>query len=237
MTKKKYSSEEIDELKKSLADLEFSEDEINQMISKAESEEIEEEEEEEPSEDEMQKAYDNIMKMKTDLDNTLKSFLDKFGKVPGFKAPDFDVKNKSVGNDIEKSVKEDISKAFTGNFDMIQKSFEIQKEFNDDIMKSLNNISETVQKIAEAPNPFKSILGNYSVIEKGEKFSDDGKQVISLKDKKRVQDTLLKSLDVLKEEHQVQAIRDEISNFTVTNKLNQKSLDIVSKALNVEFEK
>lgn len=242
MIKKKYSSEEIDELRKSLTELEFSEEEVNEMISKAEDEEEEVEEpevDEEEDEEEMSKAYNNIMKMKTDLDKAMDSFLDRFGKVPGFKTPDFDVKNKSIDTDIEKAEKEDISKAFSNNFDMIQKSFDAQKEFNEEIKKSLENISEVVSKIAEAPNPLKSLFGNYSrsIIEKGEKLNDEGKRIVDLNNKKEVQDVLLKSLDVLTEEDHKQAVRDEISNFTVTNKLNPKTLNIVKKAMNVDFEK
>jgi len=244
MIKKKYSPEEIDELRKSLTDLEFSKKEVNEMISKAEDEEEEveeeiDEDEGKENEEEMSKAYDNIMKMKTDLDKAMDSFLDRFGKVPGFKTPDFDVKNKGVENDIEKAIDNDIQKAFDSRFDSIEKSFDAQKQFNETIQKSLETISETVQKIAEAPNPLKSLLGNYSnsIIEKGEKLNDEGKQVINLNNKKAVQDILLKSLDVVKEEDQKEAIRDEISNFTVVNKLNPKTLNIVKKAMNVDFEK
>lgn len=230
---KKYSEEEIKELKKSLTDLEFSEEEIKDMISKAEEEEIEEETEEE----EMKKAYDSIMKMKSVLKTAMDSFLDRFGNVPGFHAPNFDIKDKSVVNDIEKSFSDDIVKGFSLQFDDLKKSIESQLTFNETIQKSIDSINETVNKIAETPNPFKSLMGSYGIIEKGDKMSEDGKKIISLKDKRGVQDILLKSLSVIKEEDKIQKIRDEISNFTVTNKLNPKSLDIVSKAMNVEFEK
>lgn len=243
MLKKKYSIEDIDELRKSLTDLEFSNDEINEIISKAEDEEVEVEDEEEKEEnnksEEMSKAYTDIMKMKTDLDKAMDSFLDRFGNVPGFKKPDFDVKNKSVEVDIEKSEKEDIMKGIMDNFSSIQDTINSQKEFNDEIKKSLESISETVQKIAEAPNPFKALLGNYSnsIIQKGESVDSEGKTIINVRNKKAVQDILLKSLDKITEEDHKTAVRDEISNFTVTNKLNPKTLDIVKKAMNVEFEK
>lgn len=252
--KLKFTPEEIDDLRKSLEDLDFSEEEIKDMIKKAESlsisksedegedeEAIEEamknkkesedgegEEEEDYDEEEVKKAYNKIMKMKSKLDKSMNDFLDRFGNVPGFKKPDFDVKNKSIN--------EDIIKSFDSS---IEKSFEKQNQINDAILKSLGDLTETVNKIAEAPNPFKSLLGDYSnrIIEKGEKFNDDGKKVISLKNKKEVQDVLIKSLDAVKDDDQKQAIRDEISNYTVTNKLNNKTLDIVRKALNVDFEK
>lgn len=239
MVDKKFSQSEIDELRKSLKDLEFSDEEIEAMVEKAEQAEIEKaekiededeeevdesDEKEEVDEDEMKKAMDTIKSMKTELDKAMDSFLDRFGKVPGFTTPNFDVKNKSIETDIEKS---------------FHKSFEAQTEVNSEIRKSLDELKGMVEKIAEAPNPLKSLFGDYqrNVIEKGEKFDDEGKQIVSLNNKKAVQDTLLKSLDVVKEADHIQLIRDEISNFTVTNKLNPKTLNIVKKALNVEFEK
>jgi len=238
--KNTLTPEEVDDLRKSLKDLEYTDQEIDDMINAQiqKSEDKEEEEKEEAEEDddtpvdadEMKKAYDDIKKMKSDMDKAMGSFLDRFGKVPGFTTPTFDVKNKAMEDDIQKS--------FDSKFIDISKSFEAQTQVNESILKSLEAVQATVNKIAEAPNPLKGIFGDYSrsVIEKGESFNKDGKQVISLKDKKGVQDVLIKSLDVVQED-QKQKIRDEISNFTVTNKLDPRSLNIVSKAMNVEFEK
>lgn len=252
--KVKFSEEEIEDLRKSLKDLEFSNEEIEEMVNKAvqmdisksedESEEEEEEGKEKESdeenegseteedENEMKKAFDDIKKMKSELDKAMDTFLDRFGNVPGFNKPDFDIKNKGIDNDIEKAFGSE-------KLNMIEKSFEKQEEVNSNILKSLDALKESVNQIANAPNPLKSLLGDYSgsIIQKGERTDENGKSVINVSNKKAVQEVLLKSLDVLKEEDHKQLVRDEISNFTVVNKLNPKTLNIVSKAMNVEFEK
>lgn len=249
--KVKFSEEEIEDLRKSLKDLEFSKEEVEEMVNKAinldisksedegdeeeegkEKESDESEEEEEVEENEMKKAFDDIKKMKSELDKAMDTFLDRFGNVPGFTKPDFDIKNKGIDNDIEKGFGSE-------KLNMIEKSFEKQEEVNETILKSLDALKESVSQIANAPNPLKSLLGDYSgsIIQKGERTDENGKSIINVSNKKAVQDVLIKSLDVIKEEDHKQLVRDEISNFTVVNRLNPKTLNIVSKAMNVEFEK
>lgn len=248
-----------DEFIKSLTDLEFSPEEITEIVEKAEKEgkfapkddepvekpedyKEEKAEKEEPEEkedkDEMKKAYDKIMSMKDELDKSMTDFLDKFGKVPGLPTPTEFVK-KSEDNDIEKSFDSKfdvIEKAFSGKFDEISKAFTEQAEVNSEILKSLKSMNDTVNAIAETPNPYKGLFGSYrnSVIEKGGKGDEN---VVSLRDKNEVISTFEKAIDRVENEKDKNAIRDMISTFTISGLTNPTGLDIVKKALNIDFEK
>lgn len=254
-----------DELRKSLLDI-FSTEEVDQMIEKAEKEgkfdkkemgeksddekTVDEEavEKEDEDDDDVKKAYDKIMSMKSDLDKSMTNFLDKFGKMPGVKTPDTDITKKAEEDQlekkkevIEKSEVNDFEKAFGSKFDEIQKSFtdrlDAQSKVNEEIVKALHNVSETVNQIAQTPNPLKALTGKYQFIEKGEKTDENGKRVVSLRDKEAVQNEISKAIDKISDETDQQIVRDLLSDYTVTNRVNPKGLNIVKKALDIEFEK
>lgn len=248
--------EDKDDLIKALTDTGFSQEEINDLITKAEEdgkfEEKEEKEaeddktvdeaaqEKEEDKDEMKKAFDKVMDMKSELDKAMDSFFDKFGSVPGFTKPEDPFKSKSVENDIEKAEVVDIQKSFDtiqkGFTDMIEKAFSEQSIVIDDLKKSLDTVKEDIKKVAEAPNPFKSLTGRYQFLEKGEK--EDGKQSLSLaRNKHKVIDTFVKSLDKIENEEDQNVVRNMISDFTIANKTNEAGLNIVSKAMEIDFEK
>lgn len=245
--------EEIEDLRKALTDLNFSQEEIDGMISKAEKENeledekseedkktVDQEEQEEGKEDEMKKAYNKVMDMKTELDKAIDVFFDKFGNIPGFTKPDDPFKTKSLENDIEKAEVVDIQKSF----DSIQKSFNnvIEKAFAsqntviDELKKSIEDIKGDVAKVAEAPNPLKSLLGRYNYIEKGER--EDGKKALSLSGERyKVLEVFEKSLSKIENEEDQSVVRNMISDFTIAKKTNKTGLDIVSKAMEIDFEK
>lgn len=246
-----------DELIKSLQDLEFSEEEISDIVSKAEKEDKLSKEDEKPvtdpkeyegdddkkeedteeDKDDMKKAYDKIMSMKEDIDKSMTAFLDKFGKVPGLTTPtDFVKKSEEV--EIEKSLdsKPDvIEKAFGDKFTEISKAFSEQAEVNSEILKSLKEMHSTVNAIAETPNPYKGLFGSYrnSIIEKGGKDEN----VVSLRDKNEVIDAFEKAINKVSDEKDKNLIRDMISTFTISGITSPTGLDIVKKALNIDFEK
>jgi len=244
-----------DELTKSLQELDFSEEEINTIIEKAEEEGklVSDDEVVEKPEDydkeEMKKAYDKVMSMKDDLDKSMSAFLDKYGSVPGFTKPTSDVAKKSEKEDIEKSEKveeleksfsDELQKSFDTRFDTIQKSFDTQNEINERIIKSLEKVEGLVQEVAEAPNPLKGLFGSYrdSLLEKGEKTNEDGQKVLSLqRDKAEVVDAFEKAIDKVEDERDKSLIRDMISTYTISKSVGPTGLDIVKKALNIDFEK
>jgi hypothetical protein len=255
MTEKDNEIIDKEELRKSLTGM-FSEEEINELIEKAEKEgkfgaKKEKEDPEDEDEDdeggdekaEMEKAYGELKSMHEGYSAKKSEFLDKFGKVPGFKTPDFDVKVKAVENDIEKSFDSDkfstnIQKSFTDKLDEIEKS--IQKSYEDKfetIQKSIDSIGNKFEEFLNAPNPLKSIVGNYSFIEKGIKTNEDGKTIVRYGNKKAVQDQIMKAIDVVKEEDQKEMLRTGLSNLTVTGNCSPKVYGIVEKALDIEFEK
>ena len=235
--------EDKDDLRKSLEGL-FTEEEILALIEKAEVEgkfdddkTIDEEDQEKPKEEDVKKAYDEIMAKKTELDKSIEVFFDKFGNIPGFTKPEDPFKSKAIENDIEKAEVNDIEKAFGSKFDEIQKSFESQSNLIDEIKKSMETLSEDVKKVAEAPNPFKSLMGKYQFIEKGDK-DGDGKDNLSLsKDKSKVIDLFVKSLDKIENEEDQGLVRNMISDYTISNKTNTTGLNIVKKAMDIDFEK
>jgi len=258
-----------DELEKSLRDLDFTPEEITSIIEKAEKEGKFQPKEEEKKEDEktideedaakggeetekgydadeMKKAYGDVMAAKTAFDSSLAQFLDKFGSVPGFTKPaDFMKKaeeaeiEKSEKTEVEKSEVNDFEKAFGSRFDEILKGFVTQTEVNNQLQKSIQEVSIAVEQIATAPNPLKGLFGNYrgSVIEKGERTDDDGKTVYSLGNKELVTEQFEKAIDKVENEGDKQVIRDMISSYTISNNISPKGLNIVKKALNIDFEK
>ncbi len=250
MEDKKQSLLKKGELKKSLVELDFSEEEIASIIEKAEKdgklEEVSDDKVvDKPDDydgDDMKKSYDKVMSAKAEFDKSMSEFLDKFGKVPGFEKPTNSV-DKSVNEDINKSMINDFEKSFGDKFGLIEKSltdfFSNQGEINEKLSKSLDKLSEDVQAIAEAPNPLKGIFGSYknSVIEKGIKTDEDGKAVYSLKDKPAVIDSFEKSLDKIENEKDKQVVRDMISSYTISGKVSETGLNIVKKALDIDFEK
>ena len=241
-----------DELIKSLADFDFSQEEIDAILEKGEKEEkfapkektedektIDEEAKEKAgNKDEMKKAYDKVMSMKEDLDKSMTDFLNKYGNAPGIKTPDTDIeKVKSEKEDIQKSEINDFEKAFGDKFDTITKSLENQSLINDELVKSLQKINSTVNAIAEAPNPFKGLFGNYkgSLVEKG--ISDTGKRIVSLRDKDQALEEFQKAVDKVENETDKQIVRNLISDFNISNKTNAVGLNIVKKALDIDIEK
>lgn len=200
--------------------------------------------------DEVKKAYDKICSMKADIDKAMGDFLNMFGKVPGFTTPtefvkkavedELEVKEKElVGELITKSFGDDFEKAFGDRFDTILKGFEKQTEINDELKKSLGDISETVEKIASTDKMFKSVLGNYNrnIVEKGEKVGEDGKPIFNLGNKTAVNEQFAKSMDKIEDESDKQVVRDLISTFNISGITSDKGLNIVKKALNIDFEK
>lgn len=175
--------------------------------------------------------------MKCDLDKAMTDFLDKFGSMPGVKTPDSDFTKKAEEDQLNKSIENDFEKSFGSRFDDIQKGFESQNKINEEIVKSLQNLTTTVNQIAETPNPLKSILGKYGFIEKGEKTNELGKKVVNLKNKEAVQNEISKAMDKVENEDDKQVLRDMLSDYTISNKTNPLGLDIVKKALDIDFEK
>lgn len=242
-----------EELVKSLIDLEFSQEEIDKIVEKAEKDEkftaedkpeanktVDElAEEKAVDKDDMKKAYDKVCSMKEDLDKSMTDFLNKYGNAPGIKTPDTNIETvKSEKEDIQKSEINDFEKAFGDKFDSISKSLENQSLINDELVKSLQKINETVNAIAETPNPFKGVFGNYkgSILEKGEN-SEGGKRVLSLRDKDQAIEEFQKAIDKVENEQDKQIVRDLLSDFTISNKANATGLNIVKKALNIDIEK
>lgn len=242
-----------DELVKSLQDLDFSQEEIASIIEKGEKEgkfEVKEKEDDEKTIDEevaekapedkedMKKAYNEIMSAKSSLEKAMESFLNKFGSVPGLTTPtDFVKKSEEV--EIEKSEVNDFEKAFGDKFDTILKGFDNQTKFNEEIQKSMADMKNTVQAIAETPNPLKAFFSNYksSVIEKGMREDENGKTVINLGNKEAVNEQFAKSIDKIENEQDKQTVRDLISAYNISGYTPAKGLDIVKKALNIDFEK
>lgn len=249
-----------DELEKSLRDLDFTPEEITSIIEKAEKEGKFQPKEEEKKEDEktideedaakggeetekgydadeMKKAYGDVMAAKSAFDSTIAKFLDKFGSVPGF-TPPADFMKKSEETTIEKSEVNDFEKAFGDKFDQILKGFQTQTEVNNQLQKSIQEVSIAVEQIATAPNPLKGLFGNYrgNVIEKGER-EEDGKTIYSLGNKELVTEQFEKAIDKVENEGDKQVIRDMISSYTISNNISPKGLNIVKKALNIDFEK
>ena len=251
---------DLDELRKSLKDLEFEENEISDILQKAEQEneeldqKPEPKEKEKPSEpkekedtetideqaQEVKKAYDEIKSMKDKLDKSMEEFLNRFGSAPGIPTPSTDLAAKGA-EPIQKSEVNDFEKAFGAKVDSIEKSFGdfmlSQNKVNEDLVKSLENINGTVQAIASAPNPLKGIYGTYGILEKGEEKTKDGKRVISLTNKDAANAEFFKAIDSIDNEDDKQTIRDMVSSFNVSGKLNPVGLNIVKKALDIDFEK
>lgn len=249
-----------DELEKSLRDLDFTPEEITSIIEKAEKEGKFQPKEEEKKEDEktideedaakggeetekgydadeMKKAYGDVMAAKSAFDKAMDGFLNKFGSVPGLTTPTDFVK-KSEDAEIEKSEVNNFEKAFGDRFDQILKGFVTQTEVNNQLQKSIQEVSIAVEQIATAPNPLKGLFGNYkgNVIEKGER-EEDGKTIYSLGNKELVTEQFEKAIDKVENEGDKQVIRDMISSYTISNNISPKGLNIVKKALNIDFEK
>jgi hypothetical protein len=245
-----------EDLRKSLLDF-FTEDEADEMLEKAEKEgkfEVKDDEsgdktpedeetvdqkavKEGVKDDEVKKAYDKIMSAKADLDKSMTDFLDKFGSMPGVKTPDSDFTEKSEEDTLEKSEVNDFEKAFGSKFDSIEKGFETQNKVNEKILKSIQGLSHTVNQIAETPNPFKALTKSYGFIEKGEKTNEGGQKVVNLNNKEVVISEIEKSLDKIENEQDNQLVRNMLSDYSISNKLNPTGLNIVKKALNIDFEK
>ena len=243
-----------DDLIKSLQELDFSEAEIDDIVSKAEKDDkfapkekedddksIDEEAQEKVvDKDDMKKSFDKVMAMKADLDKSMEDFLNKYGNAPGIKTPDTDLeKVKAIDEDILKSEINTLEKSFSSRLDEIQKSFTGQNEINNELLKSIQKVNETVNMIAETPNPFKGVFGNYkgNILEKGEKFNEGGKRVVSLRNKELATDEFQKAIDKVEDENDKQTIRDMISDYTISNKTSTTGLNIVKKALDIDFEK
>jgi hypothetical protein len=251
---------EKDDLIKSLQDLNFTQEQIDAVIEKGEKEgkfapaAVPEKKEDEKTVDEiaaeknekkedelddkndMKKAFDKIMSMKGELDKSMTEFLDKFGKIPGVPTPT-DFTNKSVDEDIQKSFVDNIEKSFSGKFDEISKGFEAQGKINEQLLKSLETINENVNKIAEAPNPFRTLLHNYSGDLINKSNDVDGKRVISLKNKNLVADLFEKAIDKVENEQDKDILRSAQSDYIIANQYNAEGFNIVKKALDIDFEK
>ena len=243
-----------DELRKSLTELEFSDAEIKDILQKAEKDEKDDEtvdeiaakdaegKETKVSEtDDMKKAYEDILNKKKDIDKSMTDFLNKYGNAPGIKTPDTDLeKVKAENYELNKSEVNGFEKAFGSKFESIEKGFSEQSKINEEIMKSLQGITTTVQAIADAPNPLKSLLGNYNrnILEKGEKTNKDGKRVLSYtQNKEAVLDEFAKAVDKVENEDDKQKIRNMISTLSISNRVSAEGIDIVNKALDIDIIK
>lgn len=253
-----------EDLIKSLQDTEaFSEEEINEIVEKAEKEgkftpvkdievvdkpsdykaDKEKKKEEDPEDDnDMKKAYGEICSMKQNLDKAMSDFnskySNKYGSIPGIPTPTGDpVVVKSLENELGV---DSIQKAFGDKIDSISKAIEDQQKLNIEITKSLDLINKSVGEIANAPNPFKGLFGNYNgnVLEKADKFNEEGKKVLSLsRNKNDVNNAFEKAIDVVKDESDKKIVRDMISTYAISGITSRDGLNIVSKALDIDFEK
>lgn len=261
MSKDKKVRLDLDELKKSLEGLDFEEKEIQEILEKAEAENLLADEQEaiekgekagkgvtdnevadpkDMDQKEMEKAYENIMSKKAEVEKSISEYCDKFGNVPGFKKPTDFFTSKSLDVDIEKGFSTQntmFEKAFAG-VEELRLTVMKQVEINKGISDSLSEINKTVNEIASAPNPLKGLFGSYHnrVVEKGEGKDNDA-NVISLRDRQTTLDTFEKSLDKIQNEEDKNAVRSLISTFTISKSVNERALNIVKKAMNVEFEK
>jgi len=267
MTQNNEAKLDRDELIKSLQSFDFSPEDIEEIVKAAdekgqlitiedvpeiekgmdgeEGEKKKEEDEETIDEADMKKAYDDIMKKKEELDKSMESFMDKFGNLPVGGKPTGEpnaVTAKSVEPDIEKgleTIKEsDFEKSFGDKFEQIEKSFADQNLMNSKIMEQLGEISKSVEQIAVTPNPLKSLLGDYGNKLINKSADAEGKSVYSLsREKNAILDQLEKSLDSITNERDKQIIRDSISTFNISGYIPEAGKHIVSKALNIDFEK
>ena len=248
-----------EDLIKSLQDLEFSPDEITDIVSKAEKEgkfeagETKEEEKETETideakadaaedKDDMKKAFDKIMDMKASIDKSMAEFLDMFGKVPGMTTPT-DFTKKSEEDELKKAEEANIEKAFGDKFGTIEKSIqsfvESQATINEKITKALDEVALDIKKVAEAPNPLKGIFGNYkgNILEKGEKVNEQGKTVVSLRNKEQVEGLFEKAINKSDNEEDKKFMRSALADNSISNKIQNTGFDIVKKALEIDFEK
>jgi len=252
-----------DELIKSLQDLDFEQSAIDSIIAKGEkggnfepdekgekkeeTETIDEAKAEKKKDDEgeeaedMKKAFNEIMSAKTALDKSMEDFLNKFGNAPGIKTPDTDLSNGAgvEKKEIQKSITDEFEKSFGDKLDVFAKGFESQSKINEELVKSLRNITETVNAIADAPSPMKSIIGNYrnNLLEKGEKTDENGKKIISLGNKEVVEACIEKAIKVTENEEDKTELRATLSDFSIANKVRPVGFNIVKKALDIDFGK
>lgn len=210
-----------DELKKSLAVVGFTEDEITDLIQKSENftPEIKKEEgSEEISLEDLEKAYKEIETKEDEIEKAYKSDKEDISekktakmaemKKKGYK-DDKEEEKKSVKKSNEDELnknnsneKDELIKGLTEKIGSLEEKIDNTEEIDDikksvgGLTESINSIKELVTKIAETPIGMKS--HQYAqFFEKGEggEQNEDGKKVISLKDK----ETIMKSLENLAE--------------------------------------
>jgi hypothetical protein len=255
-SKNKLTSDEINDLRKSLIDLGMKEEEIESQIQKAigekEKEDDDEGKEKSPEDVEEKKSIYKSMKDRMDtLQKSLKEFEDMYGSMlvsPATPNPSNDLK-KSIEDDIKKSFLTDIEKSISDSVGDIQKSindsFEsINSKFDSfsDLLEIAKSIKEDVKKIGDAPVPGKSMLfGKANFFEKGIEDDINERQLSVSKDK----DTIIKSMQDLIEKSTDNDIKEVLMNGVSEYTINSgnvtdntvKALTLLSKKENITFVK
>ena len=190
-----------EDLRKSLQGIGFSEAEIDDILKSEESAEKEKEgSEEDETEDEKeakakQKEMDDeaekSLKAKEDLEKSLQSTLEELKNIKG--------KLNKLNPKVEKSeiASDELVKSFNAKTDGLEKSFgELKEEFTaslSDITKSLGELKASIETIGENSKGMKGHQFSNFIQKGGETRTEDGKTIVSIKDK----DTLIKSLNTL----------------------------------------
>lgn len=175
----------LDELRKSLEDLEFSPEEIESIISKAKAEAMEAEDEDEDE--------DETGDEDTDFEDEEAEEFEKKGKKEGIK--------KSINADILKAIRQaneihlqKVTERLTSSF---EKSIE---EITKKVEGELDDIKKSIEKIGSIPEPRRG-FSRQSILEKGGLGQDEeGKKILSVslqKDEviKAMEDVIEKSTD------------------------------------------
>lgn len=257
MAKDKFSQEEIDELEKSLQSIGMPEDEISKAITMAK-EKLEPKEDEE-DDDEVEKAYrgkvdemeKTIKGFSNELGDIKKAIEDMKGLLPGSPAKVTTDLGKGEEDELEKGEKTDLEKGgddIAKSFDTIEKSLgeslgnliteklgEISKGFETE----LGTIKKEVQKIAEAPNPFRGFAGNYNnnVIQKGIEKNEEGQEVFSKSmHKSQILGKMWQVADKKEGKDKMEFMKS-ITSFENTGKLNEEVENLLKSELNIEIEK
>jgi len=176
----------LDELRKSLEDLEFSPEEIESIISKAKAEAMEAEDEDEDE--------DETGDEDTDFEDEEAEEFEKKGKKEGIK--------KSINADILKAIRQaneihlqKVTERLTSSF---EKSIE---EITKKVEGELDDIKKSIEKIGSIPEPRRG-FSRQSILEKGGLGEDDnGKKILSVSSQKddvikAMEDVIEKSTDV-----------------------------------------
>lgn len=199
--------------------------------------------------DEMKKAYDSKMEdmqkaMMTKMEDMMKKAIeDMKGMLPGSPA--------KVTTDLGKSEKDELQKSEKDELQKSEKD-ELTKQTNDDLIKSFESVvtnvltpvsksieelTERVDQIAETPNPFKAVMGEYNTINKSVGENDKGQKVFSVSShSSQIKDELLKAFDKA-EGTEKNALANAIQTLEVRGILTQEGENIVKSMQNIDIEK